>query len=150
MRYCGLGPESEMARRVPFPSRVNLARSTEFTRGVERILAYPRHPLGEGSCESRTILTKLPRKLVGAPHWRALTAFPGKDQDCPPGKAQSDQSEKKRNRANATVVTPDPISVSGSGSAREKKIGTATTTHPMKAINNEMSRGTCIVFAWAI
>jgi len=42
--------------------------------------------------------------------------------------------------AKATVVTPHPMRVNGIGSAREKAIGTATTTHPKNAISNVTSR----------
>jgi hypothetical protein len=62
-------------------------------------------------------------------------------------KPRKNHREKNRNMAKATVVTPHPMSVIGIGSAREKAIGTATTTHPKKAMSNVISRDVFVFVA---
>jgi hypothetical protein len=52
--------------------------------------------------------------------------------------------EKNRNSPRETTVTPDPMSmiVTGFGPREPGKMsGTTATTHPMKAMNNEINRG---------
>jgi len=60
------------------------------------------------------------------------------------------QNEKNRNTPSATTVTPDPMRISGAGFVKGNSIGTATTTHPNKATNNDRSRGKLGFFSSAI
>ena len=64
--------------------------------------------------------------------------------------AEGGQIEKNRKIPRAITVTPDPMRIRRAGFARGNMIGTAPTTLPRKAMNNEMSRGRFDFFASAM